>query len=288
MHAGTAHGTAFQFHGVKDGHRVHQTRSGGIPFDLSEGGFRHFIRPFEGNGILGEFGGSAKAPAIGNAVEGHHQTIGGNVVFFDSVTEVFDFCSNGFRRYHHVFHHIKAKACQPVHVFRLAVGNFHACCAHQRKGKKFHITLRRNFAVQLAHGAAAEVTGIFVLFVLAQCFIDAIKLAVRDDALAPQHQFPLEGDGNGQVREYLGIVCHIFADLTIPTSDRLLQCAVIIFQNDGQPIQFPAEDTFSIPKEGRQFCRFLGLIQRKDGAFMFYLHQIAENGVAHLLGRTVG
>ena len=74
----------------------------------------------------------------------------------------------------------------------------------------------------------------------------------------------------------LRIMGHIFADFPVAAGDGLFQNTIIVFQNDGQPIQFPAEDAFLISQEGRQFRRFLGLIQRKDGTFVFHLHQIGR------------
>ena len=147
MQACTAHRRALQLHGVKHRNRVHQPRTRGVPFNPPQSGFRHFVRPFEGNGILGEFCRSAKALAIGNAVKGQHQSIGGNVVLLDFIAEFLHRSGNRFRRHHAVLHHIKAHFGKPSHIFRLAVRKGSACGMHQGKGNEFHISLCGNLAV---------------------------------------------------------------------------------------------------------------------------------------------
>ena len=56
-----------------------------------------------------------------------------------------------------------------------------------------HIPLRGNLIIQLTHGPAAEVPGIFIFGVrLWNLLIDTLKFPISDDCLSPEYQFSPE------------------------------------------------------------------------------------------------
>ena len=81
--AGAAHCRPFQFHGLKDGHRVDQPCPGRVPLDFLKRGLPDFIRPLERKGISGELCRCPKRLTVSDVVIHEHQSIRRHFVFSD-------------------------------------------------------------------------------------------------------------------------------------------------------------------------------------------------------------
>ena len=154
---------------------------------------------------------------------------------------------------------------------------------HQGKSAEPDIAPCRDLVVQLTHGAAAEIPGIFVLCLhVLNLRIDPLKIRVADHCLPPQHQLPPKRDLQGKIHKSPGIVRNDLADLPIAPGDRFFQLSAPISQHNGQPVQFPAQNGPVPSQPVPQRLSALGLVQGQHGAFMPLLGQLLHGLIAHI------
>ena len=189
MDGGAADRGPLQFHRLEDRHRIDQAGPAGAPFHLFQYGLPQFIRPFESDGMPGEFRRPPQGLPVRDVIIGQDQPVRGDVVVFYLLLEQFDGIRDAFLCHQIMFHHLEALLLQETELLRhqtARAASFPRFGAHQSKRIEPHIPPGRNLVVQLSHGAAAEVPGILVLRVhVLYPGIYLLKVRVADNRLAP-------------------------------------------------------------------------------------------------------
>ena len=101
-------------------------------------------------------------------------------------------------------------------MFLPGVLKIHALCPDQGECVKLHIPFCCDLVVELAHGTAAKVPGIFVTGIhILDLFVDLFKVRIGDNGLPAKDQLTFVGDLKGNVLENPGVVGDNFTHHTV-------------------------------------------------------------------------
>ena len=146
-------------------------------------------------------------------------------------------------------------------------------------GDEAHISAGGDPAVQLAHGAADQIPGIFVRGVLP--LDDGAEGGIVDDALSVQDQLPGKGDALGQIGEGAHVVGDVLAHLAVAPALGADQHPAPVAQRGGEPIHFPHQAQGLPFKIDGKFPDVRGFPQGQQGMAVGNLPELAHGGVAH-------
>ena len=181
-------------------------------------------------------------------------------------------------------HHLKAQGGKKPKAFAVGahLGEGIAAFVHgpvKLPGDEAHASTGGDFAVQLAHSAADQVPGIFILRFLPAD--DLPEGGIGDDALPVQNQLPGKGDALGQVDEGAGIVGDVLAHLAVAPALGADEHPVPVKEGRGEAVHFPHQAQGLAVEIGGKFPDVCGFPQGQQGVVVGHLLQLAHHGVAH-------
>ena len=146
-------------------------------------------------------------------------------------------------------------------------------------GDEFHPPPGGHPAVQLAHGAADQVPGVFVVGLL--LLDDFSEGGVVDDALPVHNQLPGEGDTLGQVGKGPGGVGDVLPHLAVAPALRPNQLALAVDDGGGEAVHL-GHEIHGLPLEiVAEFPDIRGLPQGEQGVVVGDLGELAHRLIAH-------
>ena len=295
-----ADGGAVDLHRVKNRHRVHLASAVGAPFNLPQDGFIPVLIEFKGQGMLGMVAGAAQIRAVGHIVEGAHNAVDGVaqggaalLQILHGLIQAIQPLLPGFKPVFHISvrHHLKAKSRQEGKAAAVGVRSGNGCagfipCAVELPGDEADVSSGRHPAVQLAHGAADQIPGVFVFRVLPAD--DFPEGGIVDDALPIQNQLPCKGNPLGQIHKGSRIVGDVLPHLAVAPALGADQLSIAVQEGGGEPVHFPHEAQGLPLKIVGKFPYVRGFSQGQQRMVVGHLLQLAHGGVAHGGGGRIG
>ena len=188
---------------------------------------------------------------------------------------------NGLRSYRNIVHRFKSLISHPFDLL-VAKAELSSAC---RKGERVesHMPLRRDFTVQLTDRTAAEVSRILVRAIC----IDLLKITVADDGFTPYDHLSFFRDRNRDIGKGPRIGGDDFSNNAVASCHCLRQAAVLVGQNNGQPVKFPGQQSILVAQPAFQLADFLCLVQRKHRRWMWFFRQTAYDLITNIYRRTL-
>ena len=272
---------------VKDAGQTHHARACDCKLQTTEGGFKEFVLPLEGDQPVLVMAGGAQRGAVFHVLLLKDQAVHGIGVLLGihPVLLCHDLlCGKGGIQ-QSVWNHIKALLGQKSQLAALL--RFHLSVADQVEGVELHTALPAFLRIQLPYTAGRKAAGMCIGFV--QRFVEPVEAGPADHAFAAHLQRFLAGDLQRHIGHDAHGMGHIFADDTFPAAgDGLLQCAVFIAEHEGESVQLPAHDHGAAIHELQDLFVRLDLPGREHGPGMPHLRQLLQDLARHLLGRGPG
>ena len=237
--------------------------------------------------------GAAQADTVGHIVEGAHDAVDGVAQGGALLLQVFHLLVQGRLPLllgvkavgnGPVGHHFKAQGGQKGEGGAVGAGFGDGIAllvpgAVKLPGDEAHISAGGDPAVQLAHGAADQVPGIFIFRVFT--LDDGPEGWIGDDALSVQDQLPGKGDALGQVHKGADVVGDVLAHLAVAPAFGADQHPVPIEKGGGETVHFAHEIQGFPFKIGGKLPDIRGFPQGQQGMVVGNLLELAHGGKAH-------
>ena len=186
MDTGPAHRGSLQLHRIKHCHRIDQPCPGSAPLNVVQPCLPDLVLPLKRNGIARKLRSPSQGFPVSNIIIGKHQTIGRNVIALHRVRKFLLRLRQALCGYFRKCHNLKSLFPQPFKLSPPGVVKIHPIRPHKGKCLEMHVPLSRELAVELAHGAAAQIPGILVFCIHVLDFlIDPAKIRISDHSLSP-------------------------------------------------------------------------------------------------------